>query len=128
MVAHIENWTSVRRAKTGLETADLYAFLTTELKQPIGASSTRIRNAMLRIARVLGPVELPEKRRRTQRPSPKGRNIGGAAVVANTLIELARDPATDQEPLRHEIRQFVEHLERRRRRNEFRKSTARQLF
>jgi putative SOS response-associated peptidase YedK len=27
---YIENWTSVRKAKTGVETADVYAFLTTE--------------------------------------------------------------------------------------------------
>lgn len=103
---------------------DEKVFPTAELKQQTEASNTRIRNAMLRIAEVFGPVEIEGKKRRTQRPSAKGRNIGGAAVLANMLIEIAQDADTDQDRLRHEIKQLVDHVDYRRKRGEFRKSSS----
>lgn len=98
-------------------------FATAELKQQTEASNTRIRNAMLRIAEALGPVEIEGKRRRTQRPSPRGRNIGGAAVLANLLIDAARDEETDQERLRHEIRRLVDHVDRQYKQGSYKKSS-----
>ena len=34
---HLQGWTGVRKMKTGLETADLFAFLTTEPSEPVRA-------------------------------------------------------------------------------------------
>ncbi|WP_439602122.1 hypothetical protein [Devosia sp.] len=97
-------------------------FPTAELKHETEASNTRIRNAMIRIAEVLGPVEVEGKQRRTQRPSAKGRNIGGAAVLANMLIEIAQEEQTDHDRLRHEIAQLIDRLENMRKAGSFRKS------
>lgn len=98
-------------ARLGAITAgDGHTFATAELKQQTEASSTRIRNAMIRIADALGPVEVEGKKRRTQRPSVRGRNIGGAAVLADLLIQVARDEDTDQERLNQEIRRLVDHV------------------
>lgn len=99
-------------------------FPTAELKEQTQASNTRIRNAMLHIAEVLGPVEVEGKKRRTQRPNAKGRNIGGAAVLANLLIEIARDEQTDHDRLHHEIRQLVDHVDHQHKQGAFRKSTT----
>ncbi|MBU2302939.1 MAG: hypothetical protein KJ944_10100 [Alphaproteobacteria bacterium] len=99
-------------------------FPTSELKHETEASNTRIRNAMLRIAEVLGPVEVEGKQRRTQRPSARGRNIGGAAVLANLLIDIARDGHTDQDRLHHEIRQLVDHIDHQNKQGAFRKSST----
>jgi len=85
---------------------------TADLKAQINASSTRIRNALMRIAKVLGPVEIRGKQRRTQRPSARGRNIGGAAVIANLVIQIAQDPQTDQVRLLTEIQTVCDHLEK----------------
>ena len=101
---------------------DEAVFPTTALKQQTGASSTRIRNAMIRIANVLGPVEVDGNKRRTQRPSGKGRNFGGAAVLASMLIEIAQDEETDQDRLRHEITQLVDHLDHQRQQGAFKRS------
>tara|TARA_R110002124_G_scaffold250589_8_gene415717 strand:- start:5107 stop:5511 length:405 start_codon:yes stop_codon:yes gene_type:complete len=81
---------------------------TSDVKLELNASSTRIRNALMRVAAVLGPVEVEGKIRRTQRPSPRGRNIGGAAVLADLLIKVAQDEATDQDRLLRAIEDLVE--------------------
>ncbi len=107
---------------------DERVFATAELKQQTGASNTRIRNAMLRIAEALGPVEVEGKKRRTQRPNARGRNIGGAAVLANLLIEIARDDATDQDRLHHEIRQLLDHVDYQYKHGTFRKSSSTPRF
>ncbi len=107
---------------------DEAVFPTTALKQQTGASSTRIRNAMIRIADVLGPVEVEGKQRRTQRPSAKGRNIGGAAVLANMLIEIAQEEQTDHDRLRHEITQLIDHIDHQHKQGAFRKSSTAPRF
>jgi hypothetical protein len=81
---------------------------TSDLKLELAATSTRVRNALMRIAAVLGPVEVEGKGRRTQRPSPRGRNIGGAAVLADLLIRIAQDETTDQDRLLRAIEDLVE--------------------
>jgi hypothetical protein len=75
-----------------------------------GASSTRVRNALLRIEAELGPVEYEGKMRRTHRPNPRGRNVGGAAVVADLLIKIACDPDTDQTRLLREIEILIQYI------------------
>ncbi|GEM_PF-6176432 len=80
-----------------------------------GASSTRIRNALLRIEAELGPVEYEGRMRRTHRPNPRGRNVGGAGVVADLLIKIASDPETDQTRLSREIENLIHHIRRERR-------------
>ncbi|SMQ67407.1 hypothetical protein SAMN06295905_1559 [Devosia lucknowensis] len=80
-----------------------------------GASSTRVRNALLRIESELGPVEYEGKMRRTHRPNPRGRNVGGAGVVADLLIKIASDPDTDQTRLSREIENIIHHIRRQRR-------------
>jgi hypothetical protein len=101
---------------------------TSDLKVELDASSTRIRNALMRIAAVLGPVEVPGKQRRTQRPSARGRNIGGAAVLADMLIKIAQDPETDQGRLMGAIEDLVEQTDRSHRHGAFKKRSAQKRF
>ncbi|WP_332717536.1 hypothetical protein [Pelagibacterium mangrovi] len=76
------------------------------------ASATRIRNAMIRIARAVGPVEIEGKFRRTQIPSARGRNVGAAGVIAEAILTIATDDETDQEALRMRLNHLLMELER----------------
>lgn len=79
----------------------------------LGASATRIRNSMMRLAEVLGPIEIEGRGRRTQRPSPRGRNMAAAGVIADMIIKIAKSEKTDQTRLLHFLKELVEEIDAR---------------
>lgn len=88
----------------------------------LNISPTRVRNALLRIAAAVGPVELEGARRRTQQPSPRSLNVGRAGQLAALVIDLSADPLVDQSKLRLETDNILLTLQRRHGEGKYHKS------
>lgn len=89
-----------------------------------GVSATRVRNALLRIDRAVGPVELKGVSRRTQQPSLRGGNVGRAGKLGKLLIDISAHPRVDQSRLRLEIESVLLTMQKRYEDGEYNKVTS----
>ena len=77
------------------------------LNKELNGTRSMISTALSKISETFGTVEVPGEENRTLTPSLFGRNIGGAAVVAELIIEIAMNPDTDQERVRVKIEDLI---------------------
>lgn len=88
-------------AKVGAVHASADTKVTTDaLLKDLKVSRESVATAFRVLGEAFGDVEIKDSAGRgTRQPTLRGRNIGGAAVLADLLIKIAQDPHTDQNTL-----------------------------
>lgn len=79
-----------------------------DVARELDVTKDRIRNALDRMKAALVDVEDEHATPRNFKPTSQGRNIGGAGVLANLLIEISTDKDTDQERLMLNVKTIID--------------------